>query len=210
MKMRARFLLVGVLFAVMALYVHTHANISMQLTKPFMDYPFAVGEWRMTNQSIFSQAILDVLKPTDYLAREYTGADGARVFLYVGYHNGGPDAGPIHSPKNCLPGAGWFRLAESIVPVTVGEAKFNLVRALYQKGGQKELFLYWFQVRDRALTDEFALKMAETMNSLTDRRRDASFVRISIRFDRDEAKAYESGMRFVAAMHPVLMQYLPK
>ncbi len=210
MNMRIRFVTVGVLFAVMALFVHTHASVSVPMNKPFTEYPLVVGEWRMSNQSIFSQAILDVLKPTDYLAREYTGADGAKVYLYVGYHNGGPDAGPIHSPKNCLPGSGWFRVSESVEALTVDGVKFNVVRALYQKGDAKDLFLYWFQVRDRALTDEYALKIAETMNSLTDRRRDSSFVRISVRFDREEEKAYAAGVRFIATHRPLLMQFLPK
>ena len=35
----------------------------------------------------------------------------------------------------------------------------NLVRAVYQKGGSKELFLYWFQMRDKTITDEYSLEV---------------------------------------------------
>ena len=43
----------------------------------------------------------------DYLSRAYYRADGAVVGLYMGYYGSQRQGDTIHSPLNCLPGAGW-------------------------------------------------------------------------------------------------------
>ncbi|KAF0180527.1 MAG: hypothetical protein FD164_1744 [Nitrospirae bacterium] len=210
MNMRTRFIVVGVLFAVFAAFVHTHANMAVPMNRPFMEFPIVVGDWRMTNQSIFSDAVLKSLKPSDYLAREYTSADGTRAYLYIGYHDGGPGGGGIHSPKHCLPGSGWFRISEVTETVDLGARKVRLVRTVYEKGSQKELFLYWFQMRDKTITSEYELKVQEMMNSVFHRRKDESFIRLSVRFDADEQKAYAQGILFLKTFDPLISGFLPK
>jgi EpsI family protein len=84
------------------------------------------------------------------------------------------------------------------------------VRALYQKGESKELFLYWFQVRDRSISDEYSLKMAEILNSALYRRRDASFIRISVAVDGDSNQATARGEQFIRDFAPLFREYLPR
>lgn len=92
----------------------------------------------------------------------------------------------------------------------VSGTKVNLVQAVYQKGDRRELFLYWFQVQDKTISDEYSLKIAEITNSIINRRRDASFIRISIPFESDEQGAVATGERFVKDFMPALREFLPE
>jgi EpsI family protein len=205
----SRFIVVYVLLGITALYIFTHSDISVPINRPFSEFPAQVGGWSMTAHQEFSADVLNVLKPADYLARQYAAPDGRQVSLYLGYHSGGKDSGGIHSPKHCLPGSGWYEVSTEKSVADAGGTKINLVRAVYQKGESREMFLYWFQVRDKSLDDEYRLKLAEIMNSVTGRRRDSTFVRISVPYETDQAKAEALGRQFIRDFQPVIREFLP-
>jgi EpsI family protein len=204
-----RFIPVYLLLAITGLYVNLHADVTVPMNKSFDQFPLVVQGWRMVYQREFSEQVLDVLKPTDYLYRAYRTDDGRVAQLYIGYHGGGKDGGEIHSPKHCLPGSGWTAASSKRTELVIDGKKISLVRAVYQKGESKELFFYWFQVRDRTLADEYALKLAEIGNSLLHRRRDASFIRISVPVGGDLEQSIGAGEQFVRDFYPVIAQFLP-
>jgi EpsI family protein len=206
----SRFLALYALLGITALYLLTHSDTAVPMNKPFSEVPVQVGGWRMTSQQEFSEGVLNVLKPTDYLSRQYAAPDGRRVNLYLGYHSGGKDSGGIHSPKHCLPGSGWYEVSTVKTAENSGAGRINLVRAVYRNGENNEMFLYWFQVRDKSLNDEYRLKLAEIMNSVTSRRRDSTFVRISLPFETDQDKAEALGRQFIRDFQPIIREYLPK
>lgn len=205
-----KYLIVGLLLIASGCYLNLHSDIAVPINKPFEQFPETVAGWRMTGESTLSDNVQKVLKATDVLFRQYVSSEGRPVNLYVGYHGGGKGSGEIHSPKQCLPGSGWFEVSTKRMQLDVSGKKINLVQAIYQKGENKELFLYWFAVKDKTLNDEYSLKIAEITNSMLYRRRDAAFVRISIPFDTDELGALESGERFIKDFFPVIQIYLPK
>lgn len=210
MKATVRFSALYLLFIIAALYLNLHSDVSVPINRPFSEFPRSQSDWNMTGQSEFSSAVLDILRPTDYLSRQYTDTTGNKVTLYVGYHSGGKGSGGIHSPKHCLPGSGWLELYTKRGTLKVGNEQIQVVRAVYQKGGQKELYLYWFQVKGKTLSDEYSLKLAEVTNSLFYRRRDSAFVRISLSFDADMAKAQSVADRFAVEFYPVLTSFFPR
>ena len=204
-----RFYLLYILLAGAGLYMHLHSDIAVPSARSFQEFPALHNGWRMTGNAEFSQEILDVLRPADYLVRQYVDQDGRRVDLYVGYHSGGKDSGAIHSPRNCMPGGGWHQTSSTAKRLDTGEAEIALVRAVYRHGERSELFLYWFQVGSRTLSNEYALKLAEISNSMVNRRRESTFVRVSVPFEADEEKAYEAGKRFIQDFYPVLKTFIP-
>lgn len=206
---KGRFIMVYILLAIVGLYINLHADVMVPTNRPFSEFPVQTGPWRITGQSEFSESVLNVLKPTDYIARQYGNSEGLKVGLYIGYHGGGKESGGIHSPKHCLPGSGWYEVSTRQDSLDLGKERINLVRAVYQKGESKEMFLYWFQVRDHSLSDEYSLKAAEIANSFLYRRRDSTFVRISVPFETDEAKARAIGEQFIRYFHPVIRAFLP-
>ncbi len=205
-----RFIFVYALLTMVILYIHFHSDISIPTNRVFSEFPVQVRNWRMISQAEFSDKVLVALKPTDYISRQYGSIDGSMVNLYLGYHGGGKDSGEIHSPKHCLPGSGWYEVSTGKTSVDVPGGKVGLIKAVYQKGDRSELFLYWFQVKGRSLTDEYSLKLAEITNSVMYRRRDSAFIRISVPFDTNEKKAMGTAISFLQDFYQEINDFLPR
>jgi EpsI family protein len=204
-----RFYLLFLLLGLAALYVQTRSEAAVPTSKPLNLFPLRVGSWVMIDESHFSDQVLEVLKPSDYLSRSYKNASGDQLGLYLGFHDGGPQSGPIHSPKQCLPGSGWNRLNDEVRFVKVDGRKVPFVSSVYQKDQQKQLFLYWFQVRNEVLTNEYALKFAMMENSLLANRRDSAFIRLSLMVTGEESAAIAVGEQFMRDFVPLLNTFLP-
>jgi EpsI family protein len=74
----------------------------------------------------------------------------------------------------------------------------------------KELFLFWFQVKGKVMSDEYSLKIYQILNSILYGRKDSAFIRISVPVGDDENKAFLSGMKFLKDFYPVIQEFLPK
>lgn len=205
-----RFVILLILLVGTSIYLTTHADLTVPPNKPFASFPAAFSGWQMDAQTVFSSEVLDVLRPTDYLYRQYVDAAGHRVTLYVGYHSGGKESGVIHSPKHCLPGSGWFEASSQKISVSVPSQTIHAVEAVYQKGDDRELFVYWFQTGHKTLSDEYSLKAAEIWGSLFHRRRDAAFIRISVPSAGDSSVDMAVARHFIYAVYPALLEYLPQ
>lgn len=205
-----RFIIVYALIIVVGLYINLHADVAVPMNRPFSEFPRTLGNWKLVAETSFSENVLNVLKPTDYLSREYVSTvDGSRVHLYIGYHNGSKEAGGIHSPKHCLPGSGWYEVVSGKFPVELQGHTAQVVRAVYQKAEQKTLFLYWFQMKGKILNNEYALKLGEITNSLRYGRRDEAFIRISVPFATSQEQTEELARRFTREFKPVIDSFLP-
>jgi exosortase D (VPLPA-CTERM-specific) len=198
------------MMVIVGLYLNLHQDISVPMNTSFATFPSVVGAWHMTGESYLSDSVQKVLKATDTISRLYASDDGKKVSIYIGYHGGGKESGEIHSPKHCLPGSGWYEVSSTRTRMELNGETLNLVRAVYQNADSKELFLYWFQARNKSLNDEYSLKLAEITNSLLYRRRDASFIRISVPFESDQQIALATGERFIRDFYPTIRKFLPE
>ena len=206
---RSRFLVVYALLIGVGLYLGLHSDLGVPMKKPFDQFPGQVSQWRMTDESKLSAEVQAVLKASDVLLRQYVSTQGERVQLYIGYHDGGKGTGEIHSPRHCLPGSGWLEVSSVRTRIAAAGGGLNLVRAVYQKGDNKELFLYWYQVRGESISEEYSLKLAEIANSVLYRRRDAAFIMVSVPFGESEQQALAVGERFVGDFYPTISSFLP-
>ena len=209
MKIYTRHIIVYLLLGLTALFLFTHSSIAVPVSKPLTDIPSQLDGWTMAGQSRFSPDVLKKLKPSDYLYRVYKDKEGNKATIYLGYHSGGPDSGPIHSPKHCLPGSGWFELSGEKRTIQVAGQELPVMQSVYQHGDQKELFLYFFQVKGQVLTDEYSLKLAEIVNSVFHNRRDSAFIRVSVAFKDDQAQAAALAEHFLVQLYPHIASALP-
>lgn len=94
-----------------------------------------------------------------FMYREFR-IDSTNVFsTYVGYYNRQVQGKSIHSPKNCLPGAGWDIMENT--PVTLTEAGTNapvINRVVLANKGARALVYYWYQGRGRIASNEYRVK----------------------------------------------------
>ena len=72
---------------------------------PLGALPFQLDDWRGREAPPFEDDVVSQLGVDEYVNRVYIGA-GTMVGLYVGYYTSQRQGDTIHSPQNCLPGAG--------------------------------------------------------------------------------------------------------
>jgi hypothetical protein len=76
-------------------------------SRPMNEFPKDIGNYRTVAEIPFDEQTLKVLGVTDYLNRVYFDPSQGDLGLYIGYFRTQRTGATIHSPKNCLPGAGW-------------------------------------------------------------------------------------------------------
>lgn len=188
-----------------------HSTEPTPLPSSLSDFPVEIAQWRLVREETFSQDALNVLRPTEYLYRRYVGPDGTSVNLYIGYHDGARHAGQIHSPKNCLPGSGWFQESSNTTSVVLSDGRrMPLQEAVYRQGDVVEVMLYWFEAGGVQVTNEYEFKLKEIENSVFKRRRDAAFVRIGVSAGRNSLEqSFELARSFFQEAWPSIKAHLP-
>ena len=95
---------------------------------------------------------------SEYVLREFR-ADSVTAFsIYVGYYAYQMQGRTIHSPKNCLPGAGWEAVGTGTTLVQVDDSQHRVNRYILANGDARALVYYWYQGRGRIAASEFAVK----------------------------------------------------
>jgi EpsI family protein len=187
--------------------------------KPFSEFPMTLGgKWKGVEVGM-EQSVLDILKLTDYMQRYYAptqGTNGLRkgetlpVWLYVGYYQSQRTGATYHSPKNCLPGAGWQFMESEHVPIEVpGWPPIIINRVLIQKGLEKQVILYWYQDRGRVIASEYWAKAYLLWDAMKSNRTDGALVRISVPVNQSTEQAYAQGVEFLREIYPRLRSNLP-
>lgn len=181
-------------------------------SRPLSDVPREFGAWTMVQEGYVDKDTQDVLKADDLLNRIYSApGNSTAVSLFVASFRTQRNGKTPHSPKNCLPGAGWTQLSSDKYPIDVGLAAPILVnRYVIFHGDERELVLYWYQSRDRVVADEFQAKFWVLADAIRLNRTDTALVRVIVPIrEKNEEEATQTGVEFVRAFFRTLQQYLP-
>ena len=176
------------------------------------DFPQQVGAWQQVGgDQRFDAGTEQVLRADDYLLRNYTSGDGRIASFYVGYYATQRNGATYHSPLNCLPGSGWTMTDPARITIKPkdGRVAFEANRYLIQKGNDKELLVYWYQGRGRAVASEYWGKIYAVLDSLRWRRSDGAMVRVIVPIGQSESAALEAAADFAANLTPVLPAFIP-
>ena len=181
---------------------------------PLASFPSEVPGWRMVRDIPIPAEIQQVLKADDLLNREYRSpAANADVFFYVAYFKTQRTGATPHSPKNCLPGAG-FEPVQPPTTVSIGVAgrADPLVANQYvvAQGEDKMVVLYWYQSHDRTIANEFSAKFWLITDAIRYRRSDTAVVKVQVPVQgSDSAAGIGAATSFVQAVYPALARQLP-
>lgn len=182
----------------------------------FEHFPMTLGSWNAVNDPPIEDELLEVLGVDDYLSRIYYRTDGAAVGLYMGFYGSQRQGDTIHSPLNCLPGAGWHPLQEGRVTIPdVGGPGMDIEvnRYIVQKGLDRQLVLYWYQSNGRVEASEYRSRLYLIHNAIRLNRTDGSLVRviapIPIGAQDNGAGAEQLAIEFVRTLFPTLPGFLP-
>lgn len=181
----------------------------MPLQRPLHEFAYVIGRWR-GHDAYLSEGVKQQLGTTDLLLREYVDDSGMAIGFYVSYFPRQRQGEVSHSPKHCLPGAGWRPLREGHVPYPLadGDAQ-NINEILYERSGQRQLVLYWFRERDRIVASEYLVKWYLMWDALTRKRSDGALVRISTPVGDSEEAALQRCLDFARAAVPHLKGFFP-
>ena len=183
--------------------------------KSLKDFPKEIGTWQQTGgDEQFNKETLAVLRASDYLLRNYRGKDGRTVNFYVGYYASQRDGATYHSPLNCLPGSGWVMSEPGQLTITPpGRPAFVANKYVIQNGDHKELLVYWYQGRGRAVASEYWGKVYTVLDSVRMRRSDGAMVRITTTVNGSEPAALETATQvatdLAASSSTILPEFIP-
>ena len=167
----------------------------------------------MIRQSQIEKDVLDVLKADDTLSRAYMNPEkSAAANLFIAFFKTQRSGQAPHSPKNCLPGAGWQPTATGFIDVPVPEspAPITVNRFVVSHGEEKRVVLYWYQSPRRVIASEYSAKLWLVADSIRYHRSDTALARVEVPvYKGDENAATGVAMAFVQAVYPELRKQFP-
>lgn len=190
-------------------------EVPVPLPRSLAGIPRSIGAWEGTPLTM-SRKEEGILNADDYALLEYSqsggGGRGGPILFYTAYYEEQTPEKNIHSPKNCLPGAGWAILRSSVIRVLLGRPATRPVGinlAVIQKGLQKQVVLYWYQERGRIFDNEYWGRLYLIKDAILLHRTDGALVRISMPVAGSVAQTVKAELKFARNMTPILARYIP-
>lgn len=209
---RRHWLLIAILLlATFGVRSRLGASPSIPLREPLSAFPDQVGNWSLLSQPAMTPDVVQVLNADDYTLRIYQNPQGAQAQFFVAYYRTQRAGESMHSPKNCLPGAGWEPIRSDTIPFPTagGDARIN--RYVVEKGTDRDLALYWYQAQGRIIASEYAGKFYLIWDAMRTGRRDGAIVRVLLPMRPQESieAATAQGLSLASPALPLLNRFLP-
>lgn len=177
--------------------------------QPLLELPYTLGTWTGTEQPL-QERIVRTVGVSDYTNRTYFSQQVGLAQLYVGYYASQRTGDTIHSPKNCLPGAGWDPVQSSYAKISIpGGRQIVVNEYVIQRGLDKALVFYWYQGRGRVIASEYAGKFWMVVDAISRNRTDGALVRLITPMDDGEEKARARLGSFTQLVFPHLDELIP-
>lgn len=182
----------------------------------FVDFPLQLGSWEGIARPL-EQVYIDALRFEDYLLADFHRQDDPHspINLYVAYYQSQRSGQAIHSPQSCIPGDGWLITSVETIPLdppSPGMEPFFVNEVIIEKGDVQQVVWYWFQQRQRNLTNEYLLKWYLVWDALTQGRTDGALIRFTtpIPSHGDLTLAKARLEEFSQLVHARLDSYVPR
>jgi EpsI family protein len=184
------------------------ANVNRKQLK---DFPAQLGNWEKNNaDQTIDEPTMKVLRASDYLLRNYRRPDGQIANFYVGYYATQRDGASYHSPLNCLPGSGWTLSSPGSVTISRPDGtSFVANKYVIQNGNSRNVMIYWYQGRGRAVASEYWGKVYTVIDSVVRRRSDGALVRVTVPLSGSEEAALESAKDLSAKAAGAMNEFVP-
>jgi EpsI family protein len=150
--------------------------------------------WKTVQESQVTAAEQEILKADETLTRLYIKPGmPSPASLYIASFLTQRSGRAPHSPKNCLPGAGWSWEVSDVRQIPV-EGRAEPIQAnhhIIQKGESKSVVYYWYQSRDRTVASEYWAKAYVVLDAIRYNRTDTSLVRVIVNVHNNDIEAAE-------------------
>jgi EpsI family protein len=208
-----RFWTVVLLLVGAALLLHLRPNVDKNPpSEPLANLPRTLAGWTGSDQQI-DQETRDVLGAGDFLSRIYhKDVHTAPVSLFIGYFPSQRTGQTIHSPKHCLPGAGWvFESSGAVDLIDTAGKSHRVGEYIIANGEAKQFVLYWYQAHGRSVASEYMAKIYMVADAMRMNRTDGALVRVITPMapSEDTAAAKERAEAFTRQLAPLLPRFIP-
>jgi EpsI family protein len=175
----------------------------------FERLPEQLGAWKLYNAQTLDQRVLGLLAPDDYTSRTYVNAEGRPVYLFIAYYLSQRSGKTLHSPQNCLPGAGWEIIQRGNLNLADNATINDFTIA---KENDRMITYYWYQGRGRVEANEYWDKIYGVQDAVFKNRTDAALVRVMV--DSSDKPGVEETSRqlaldFIQQLRPELARFIP-
>ena len=208
-----RFWTVALLLAGSVLLLHARGDSDLiPSSAPLSQVSRVIDGWTGSDLPI-DQETRDVLGSGDFLSRTYTRAgQSLPIGLFIGYFPTQRSGVTIHSPKHCLPGAGWA--FESSRYVNLRDANGMVHRVgeyIIGNGETRQFVIYWYQAHGRSVANEYMAKFYLVTDAILLNRTDGALVRVltPIGSMEDVATARARVEAFTGQLIPTLPRFIP-
>ncbi len=179
--------------------------------------PQTIGTWIGEDVPITQDTLL-VLGDGRFLNRIYnhstppSNIPSPPISLFIGYFPTQRTGQSIHSPQNCLPGAGWtFASARTIYLERPGLKNYAVGEYVITNGTYKQVVLYWYLAHGRSIANDYLAKAYMMADAVRWNRTDGALVRLVTPLQPDESlpTAQARLITFADKLAPILPRFIP-
>jgi len=134
------------------------------------------------------------------------------IGVFIGYFPTQRTGQSIHSPQNCLPGAGWTFDSHKYVTLTNIDGKnYRVGEYIISNGESRQFVIYWYQAHGRSIPNEYVARAYMVADAIRMNRTDGALVRVITQISPTEtvADARKRAVRFTNIMEPLLPRFIP-
>jgi EpsI family protein len=154
--------------------------------------------------------LLRVYSDPNVKAAAASAATAMAFSIYVGYYEKQMRGHTIHSPKNCLPGAGWEALTSTTAVIKTPQGDIPVTKYLLKREQERAVVFYWYQGRGRVEANEYRVKWNLLRDAALRRRSDEALVRVVVPVTKTEDEAVQVASRVATDLIPALSKALPQ
>jgi EpsI family protein len=213
-----RFWLVMLLLAAAAFVLQTRGDTDyVPASQPLSQMPEQLDG--LTSQDIpLTDDTLAVLGKGDFLNRVYVSpqtsinSHAIPISLFIGYFPSQRTGQTMHSPQNCLPGAGWTFDSQKYSSLQdINGKNYKVGEYVISNGEIKQFVIYWYQAHGRSIPNEYKAKLYMIADAIRMNRTDGALVRVITQVLPSESleSARERAIQFTQQMAPNLPRFIP-
>lgn len=204
-----------------AMELHVRGDVDkVPASRPLSEMPSQIGN-RSSIDIALDAETLEVLGKGDFLNRLYVSprndapanvGDRAEIGLWIAYFPTQRSGQSIHSPQNCLPGAGWTIQSSAVTSFEDSTGKeFRVGEYLITNGNSTSEALYWYQLHGESIASDYKAKFYTLGDSIRYGRTDEALIRIMTPVvpGEDRAAAHRRVIGFAQQLTPLLPAYVP-
>jgi EpsI family protein len=139
-------------------------------------FPLAKGDWRAQTLPI-EKGVIAMLSPDAIFNALYANSSGGRVDLFFSYFAGDNAQSGVHSPRNCMPGAGWTIEKTERHDIPFGTGVIPASRMYVRYEAETRVVDYWYISRHGETSSDYSLKLFTMLGALSFQPADVAFIR---------------------------------